>query len=855
MTVVSTLNPTNDPLRLLISRYAELAKRRLRAAPRSAKLAASLAFALSLLASAYGARRWQRARAAERARGQRLLRRNSGLLGGDGSRTVFVPYGPGTAKVVIHPTKPTTFDAHRRLFLNPPRAVRLGGGEAGDAGVPPPQAKPGLNLAFLHQYLSLLSIMIPRWNSKEAGLLLSQAGALALRTYLSLLVARLDGAIVRDLVAGRGRAFLWGIVQWCGIGGVAAYVNAALKFLQSKVAIAFRTRLTRYVHDLYLHDQNFYKLSDLDGGVGPGPDQFITQDLTLFCDAAAALYSSIGKPLVDLGVFSYQLFRSLGPLAFAGLFVNYVATAALLRTCSPPFGKLKAVEARREGEFRALHTRLIANAEEVAFYGGADVERVVLDRSFRALRGWMEGIYRLRVRYSMLEDFVLKYAWSAFGYLVSALPVFLPAWGGRGGRREAGPETASRAAPTRERGRMQAFVTDKRLMLALADAGGRIMYALKDLAELAGHTSRVYTLLAALHRVHAAAYPLPRGTAPEPFSLADVHGTVQRGYDGVRLEAVPIVAPALYPRGGAELVAALSFQLAPGDHLLISGPNGAGKSAVARVLAGLWPAYRGLVSRPRSAATRAADDDSEGAARGILFLPQRAYLSAGTLRDQVLYPRAALEGPDAAARDADLARALADARLGYLPAREGGWDARKDWTTVLSGGERQRMALARLFHHAPRVAVLDEATSAVSADVEGLLYERAAVGGTTLVSISTRASLKKYHRFHLSLGLDADGRGWAFERIGTEAEKLGVERELEELRARLRKVEGWERRRREIEAELAKVWVEGREEGELAPPPYVQTEGAGDEGSLGEKEGEREEESVLEQEDEVTAVE
>ena len=34
-----------------------------------------------------------------------------------------------------------------------------------------------------------------------------------LRTYLSLVVARLDGEIVRDLVAGHGRSFVWGITK------------------------------------------------------------------------------------------------------------------------------------------------------------------------------------------------------------------------------------------------------------------------------------------------------------------------------------------------------------------------------------------------------------------------------------------------------------------------------------------------------------------------------------------------------------------------------------------------------------------------------------------------------------------
>ena len=685
MAVQSTLQHHDDPIAIFYRHYLGLFRLKLRRASRTTRLLVTLTLVLSLLSGGAGVQRWWKKRKEEKERGKRLLRRNSGLRGRDGSRSIYVPYKSSTSKVTIYPTKPTTFDAHRRLFLHPPLAAGLSDGET-TPQVPPPQTKPGLNLAFLHQFLSLLSIMIPRWNSKEAGLLVSHSAFLILRTYLSLVVARLDGEIVRDMVAGNGRAFLLGIIKWCGLGSLASYTNAMIKFLQSKVSIAFRTRLTRYIHDLYLNDNlNYYKLSNLDGGVGQGADQFITQDLTLFCASAASLYSSLGKPFVDLCVFNYQLFRSLGPLALAGLLSNYFLTATVLRRLSPPFGKLKAVEGRREGEFRALHSRLIANAEEVAFYGGADMERGFLDKGFRDLKGWMERIYGLKIRYNMLEDFILKYSWSAFGYLITSLPVFLPAWGGLGGVME----LADGAGKTgREKSRMKEFITNKRLMLSLADAGGRMMYSIKDLSELAGYTSRVYTLISTLHRVHANAYFPPRGVHPEPYSLSDVQGTIHKGFDGVRLENVPVVAPALYPRGGDELIESLSVIVRPGEHLLISGPNGVGKSAVSRIVAGLWPVYRGLVSRPRSVGTD-----------GIIFLPQRPYLSVGTLRDQVIYPHSEMEMRESGRRDYELSRVLEEVRLGYLPDREGGWDSRKEWKDILSGGEKQRMALARLMYH------------------------------------------------------------------------------------------------------------------------------------------------------------
>ncbi len=98
-----------------------------------------------------------------------------------------------------------------------------------------------------------------------------------------------------------------------------------------------------------------------------------------------------------------------------------------------------------------------------------------------------------------------------------------------------------------------------------------------------------------------------------------------------------------------------------------------------------------------------------------------------------------------------------------------------------------------------------------------------------LITISTRISLKKYHKYNLILGQGENGDEWEFERIGTEREKLQVEKELQDLRARLSKVDEWKKRRSEIDEELAAVWTEGGDS--LSAPSYTEIDPSEAEGA------------------------
>ncbi|EPS97476.1 hypothetical protein FOMPIDRAFT_1128638 [Fomitopsis schrenkii] len=650
---------------------------------------------------------------------------------------------------------------------------------------PPSSAshKPSLDKTFLRQLLAILRVAFPSYHSKESLMLLAHTSFLVFRTVLSVAVARLDGRIVRDLVSANGKGFLKGIGLWFALAVPSTYTNVMIRHLQAKLSLGLRTRLTRYTDDVYLSsspDLRYYRAA-LEGGLDD-VDQYITSDIAAFCDSLTGIYGNVLKPSLDLILFTSQLSRTLG---FRGTFLlglNYYVTAKILRAATPAFGRLAAVEAQLEGEYRAGMGRVDRESEEIAFYGGGLRERSILWRAYVRLIRHINSIYKIRIAYEWTEDFVIKYLWSAAGYCLISIPVFLR------GRRHVGVQAAGIPIPDTVNdevaNRTETYISSRRLLLSLADAGGRVMYAYKDLLELAGLTTRLYSLLSTLHNLP----PLP------PTASAAHEDRVELINVDV---GVPTVSPAVGVAGALEkpaaswiLVRDLSLVLRQGEHLMITGSNGVGKTAVARVLAGLWAAQGGgQVRRPSGR-------------RGVFVVPQRAYMVTGTLLDQVIYPQSYPEFLESGKTEQDLMDILAAVNLAYLPAREGGWATRKEWRDVLSGGEKQRMGLARVFYHMPKFAVLDECTSAVSSDVEGRMYEHAKSLGITLITISLRPSLMRYHTQLLTLAGDGTGR-WTLTRIGTAEERMGIDREVITLEGKLAEVERWEARVQELNRMLS----------------------------------------------------
>lgn len=624
----------------------------------------------------------------------------------------------------------------------------------------------GLDRDFFRQLIMLLKIMVPGWRTREMGLLACATLTLLARTFLSVYVAELEGQIVKRIVLRDVRGFGLMLARWFAIALPATFVNSAIRYLEGRLALSFRERLVKHAYKMYLSQQTYYRVSALDTRLG-GAEQRLTDDLSELASSVAHLYSSLTKPLLDCALvgialisFSHKMGAKTipGPLLAAAVIA---LTGQVLRFASPKFGQLVAEEATRRGKLREAHARISAHAEEIAFYGGHDTEYRYLNSAYKSLVTHLHRILAVKLWYVMLEQFLMKYVWSGTGLLVIAMPLLYNTVVSS----DNGMINADGDGGVSERTRY--LTTSKNLLSSGADAVERLMSSYKELVALAGYAARVSEMLDVFKDAALCKYKrnivtsgpsrsFPNGNTQQ---LAEkviefnngtpiIKGIVRESTDGsISLVNVPIVTP------NCEIIVPnLTVHIKPGDHLLITGPNGCGKSSLFRVISGLWPVYDGTLIRP------AERNSSEHGRPALFYIPQKPYMTVGCLRDQIIYPA---HSRSENCSDKKLLQLLDDVDLRSIVEREPeGFDALGDWDSTLSGGEKQRLAMTRLLYHAPQYALLDECTSAVSLEAEGIMYETAKKKGITLLTITHRvASLAKYHK--LLLKFDGEG-GWTF---------------------------------------------------------------------------------------------
>jgi ATP-binding cassette subfamily B protein len=183
----------------------------------------------------------------------------------------------------------------------------------------------------------------------------------------------------------------------------------------------------------------------------------------------------------------------------------------------------------------------------------------------------------------------------------------------------------------------------------------------------------------------------------------------------------------------------VDLHIAAGETMALVGPTGAGKSTIAKLVTRFYDPTSGEVAIDGHD-LRDVTIDSLRLQLGVV--PQEPFLFMGTMRDNIAFARPS-------ASDDEVMEAVHRVGLTELIERlpEGVDTLVHERGVSLSSGERQLIALARAFLAAPRVLVLDEATSnldlksetKVEAGLDAVLEGRTAIIVAHRLSTAMRA--------------------------------------------------------------------------------------------------------------------
>lgn len=363
---------------------------------------------------------------------------------------------------------------------------------------------PALNLIFILQFIKLTRIMIPTLICTETLLLSGHTLFLILRTFLSIYVANLEGAIVKYIVRKDPTNFIKQLLKWFGVAIPATFINSMIRYLECRIALSFRSRLVEHSYKLYFKNQAYYRVTVLDARL-ENCAQRLTDDIETVSSTVSHLYGQITKPCFDILLMAIALANLTksrnaniitGPILISGV---VMVSALILRLVSPKFGQLVAQEAEKKGYLRHVHSRLVSNSEEIAFYGGQKVELSLLRNAYSILVQHLEYMFGVKLWFVMLEQFLMKYVWSGTGMIVVSLPILMAATTKK--RNE--DESSSNDSISE---RTHYFTTAKNLLLTGSNAVERLMSSYKDIVELAGHTARVANMFSVLDEVSHGIY-------------------------------------------------------------------------------------------------------------------------------------------------------------------------------------------------------------------------------------------------------------------------------------------------------------------------------------------------------------
>jgi putative ATP-binding cassette transporter len=475
-----------------------------------------------------------------------------------------------------------------------------------------------------------------------------------------------------------------------------------LRFSEERLGLVWRDFMTRRFLDLYVCYPTYYRLNDpliRNSGV-EYPDQRIAEDVRVFTVTTLSFALMTLNGLFTVLAFSGVLW-SISPWLL-GVALGYAGVGSYFTVrLGSPLVDLNDRQLDREASFRSglLHVR--DRAESVALLHR---EGRILPRLNRQFDEVVQNFRRI-----VQVNRNLGFFTTGYNYLVQIIPIVL-------------------VAPLFIRGDVEFGVVTQSAMAfsMLVGAFSLIVTQFQSISSYAAVIQRLISLW----------YAIEMSQSESVSGLVVREDDNQLAYENLTLRS---------SADGHVLLKDLSIVVPYGTRVLISGEDEVTIDALFKATEGIYDSATGSVIRPPL--------------DRIMFLPERAYLPPGTLR-QNLIP-AEREGTVADERILDAIHALG---LENVVARAGGLDIEHEWDSLLSLHEQRSVSLARILLADPGFAVLHNPFRGLDANSARRMLGILDARGITYVTIGHeghRVGENPPELYDAVLELEADGSwGW-----------------------------------------------------------------------------------------------
>ena len=462
-------------------------------------------------------------------------------------------------------------------------------------------------------------------------------------------------------------------------------VLAFYRFTEERLGILWREQLTWRLTDAYLSQRAYFRLDSATGVANP--DQRIAEDIKAFTTTTLSFTLLIINGTLTAISFSGVLW-SISPFLF-GVAVFYAVCGTLITVLlGGRMIRLNYNQLDMEANFRADLIHVRENSESIALAHREGRFKARLKKRLNDLTGNFRRLIRINRN--------LGFFTNGYNYFIQIIPALIIAPMFMSGDVEFGVITQA----------TMAFAT-------LLGAFSLVVTQFQSISAFAAVTARLHVLSEAIERVHEVTY----------CGLALEEHPDRVAYDHVTIRSAD---------KGSVLIENLNLEIRRGSKWLVTSESDEASIALFRVTAGLWDCGAGKLVRP--------------GLEDIMFLPERPYLSPGTLRDVLLRT-----GMENVTPDSEIIAVLRKLELVEAVERAGGLGADKDWDEAFSISEQHLLSVARLLLAHPAFVFLDRPGSSLpTAKIAGILDMLTAQNiGAVVLSNNGEAQLK--YDFHLAL--------------------------------------------------------------------------------------------------------